>query len=949
MNKYIRRSLTLLLVLALLLVTFSTNVFAVPKVINQSVTKQNVTSGVVLESYNRFTTSGWIKSDVLRVDLSNENVKVDSLFNKNSVGDLSTVSNLAKSYGAIAAVNGNFFEPKTGDPYGSIMSSGEFAIASTRNDTDMTTLSLDEMNNALFAHWDTKIELIAPSGERKPIAAYNRYTGYYNYNMYIVDSKWGKKTPGVSSSYPSWTEMVVENGVVKEFSINQPGIEIPKNGYVVLATYGHEKYLTDNFKIGDPVNYDITLNVDKSKMKMALTGGTLLVQDGNVVTNFTHSPVAPTTRAARTAVGTTSDGKTLIVAAIEGKSSMSIGMTQAELAEYMKELGCANAVNFDGGGSTAMVARAAGTTGLSLLNYPSDGHERPVSGSLGIFSIGPKGPVDTLLVSPYEDSVFVNTSRAFTARGLDKYLNPIDINPDDIKWSVTGVNGTFKSNTFYPTSSGEAVITATLGENVVGTCKINVLSSPVKLDLNYDKLNTNANSSTTFTLKGWDKNGFSASIHPSHAKWNVTGNVGKVSSNVFTAGKSGTGYVSASLAGVSVFCPVSISSPGMTKVLEDFNAGSMKLEVSSKSVTAKYSRATNAYRSSPYSAKLTYDFTKDLKSNRAAYINLPNGGRSLDNSTSKLGLWVYSSAKKPVWIGAQVYDSKGNAYYEYFSKGISWTGWKYLEVSLSDINKPSKVTKIYAVQPTKQKASGNLYFDNLTMTYTGYPEVASTKATTSTVPKDADYKERSVSGSDSFSFSVFGQSEYYTANKNNTQTTMLSTLANRINKNLQASVVVGNADDLWAKVNVPTLSTTSGYKALKKNGSMLLQLRTTTSDSMRLTDPNQWFWFKSELSSFEGNNVFIFLAINPGNFNDYQEGALFKEMLANYKKENPNKNVWVFYKGSSNSSYMDHGIKYISTAGFDSPGFSDNNKSAAKYVTVKANGDNVTYQFKSIN
>ncbi|MHB8061009.1 MAG: phosphodiester glycosidase family protein, partial [Ruminiclostridium sp.] len=853
MNKYIRKSLTLLSVLAILSVSFSTNVFAVPKVINQSVTKQNITSGVVLEQYSRFTTNGWIKSDVLRVDLSNENVKVDSLFNKSSVGEVATVKNLANSYGAIAAVNGSFFDMKNGYPYGSIMSSGKFAIAVTGNNTGSATFSLDEMNNVLFAHWDTKIDLISPSGERKPIAAYNNYLGYYNYNMYIVDSKWGKKTPGVTSKYPNWTEMVVENGVVKEFSINKPGIEIPENGYVVLATFGHDKYLTDNFKVGDPVDFDITMNVDKSKMKMALTGGTLLVQDDNVITNFTHSPIDPTTRVPRTAVGVTADGKTLIVVAVDGKAGGSIGMNQAELAEYMKELGCTNAINYDGGGSTTMVARTTGTTDLSVLNTPSDGHERRVSGSLGIFSIGPKGPVDTLLVSPYENSVFVNTSRAFTATGVDKYLNPVDINLDDIKWSVTGVKGTFKGNTLYPTTAGEAVITATLGENVVGTCLINVLSVPVKLDLNYDKLDTQANYSTTFTLKGWDRNGFSASIHPSHAQWKVTGKVGTVASNVFTSGESGTGYVSASLAGVSAYCPVSIANAGMTKVIEDFSSSNMEVEPSSKSVTAKYSQATNVYKSSPYSANLVYDFTKDLQSTRAAYINLPDGGHSLDSSTTKLGIWAYSSVKNPVWIGAMVYDVKGNAYYKYFTKGITWTGWKYLEVSLSDIDNPSKITKVYAVQPTKEKASGKLYFDNLTMVYSGYPEVAATKATTSTVPKDADYKERSISGPDSFSFSVFGQSEYYTTSKNNTQTTMLSTLAKRINKSLQASVVVGAADDLRLNVNIPALSTTSGYKAMDENGNRLIQLSTTTNNSIRLTDSEQWFWFQNELSSFEGN------------------------------------------------------------------------------------------------
>lgn len=948
MNTYIRKSLALLLVLAVLIVSFTTTVFAAPQVINQTVETQNVTSGVILEKYNRFTTSGWIKSSVLRVDLSNENVKVDSLVNSNSTSSLSTVKNLAKNSGAIAAVNGSYFDMGTGEAYGPIMSSGEFDLAATRNNVDMATFSLDEMNNALFSHWDTKVELIVPSGERKPIAAYNRYNGYYNYNMYIVDSKWGSKTPGVSKNYPAWLEMVVEDGVVKEFSQNKPGIAIPKNGYVVLAAMGQDKYLTDNFKIGDPVAFDITMNADASKMKMALTGGTLLVQDGNVVSKFTHLPVAASTRAPRTAVGTTADGKTLIVAAVDGRSSTSLGMTQAELADYMKELGCTNAINFDGGGSTTMVARPAGTTGLSTINTPSEGFERGVSGSLGIFSIAPKGPVDTLLVTAYEDNVFVNTSRAFTARGLDKYLNPVDINPKDINWSVEGVKGTFKDNTFYPTSTGEAVITATLGDTVVGTCPISVLSAPVKLELNYDKINTEAGKSTTLALKGWNKAGYSASIHPSHVKWGVVGKVGTAALNIFTAGKTGTGYVSASFAGTNVYCPVSISQVGVKKVIEDFSSNAMTLEVSSKAVTAKYAPATNVYKSATYSGKLTYDFTKELKNNRAAYVNLPNGGYTLDPSTTKLGMWVYSSAKKPIWIGAMVYDKKGNIFYKYFSKGITWTGWKYLEVSLDDVNSPSKVTKVYAVQPTKQTAAGTVYFDNLTMVYSGYPEVAATNTTKSTVPKDDSYIERSVSGSDSLTFSVFGQSSAYTKEANKTQTTLLSSLATRINKYLQASVLVGTVDNLSPNVKTPLLSTTSSYKALDMNGNRLIQLN-TTKGGLRLTDSNQWFWFKNQLSSFEGKNLFVFLASDPSSFKDSQEGALLKDTLTIYKKQNPGKNVWVFYNGSTNSSYMERGIKYISTAGFDIAGFNDKNKAAAKYVTVKVKGNTVTYQFKSFN
>ncbi len=951
MNKYIRKSLALALVLAISIISLNTGVFAAsPQVINQTVEKQNITSGVVLEKYNRFTTSGWIQTNVLRVDLSNENVKVDSLINKNSVSKITTVRNLAKDSGAVAAINACFFEPSTQAAYGPVMANGEFAMASTGNNTNHTaTLSIDELNNVLYEYWNTAVQLVTPTGELKKIAAYNNYNNYYNYGMYVVDSKWGSKTPGVSKTYPDWLEMIVEDGVVKEFSQNKPGVAIPQNGFVVMATNGDIQYLTSHFKVGDPVSFDFTLNVDTSKMQMALTGGTLLVKDGQVVTKFTHS-AAGDSRQPRTAVGTSADGKTLIIVTVDGRknSSVSIGMTQAELADYMKEIGSANAVNFDGGGSTTMIARTAGTTGLATVNVPSDGFERGVSASLGVFAIGPKGPVDSLLVTAYEDYDFVNSPRAFTARGLDRYLNPVNINLNDIEWSVSGVEGTFKDNTLYPTTAGEAIVTAKIGDKVVGTCPITVLSAPVKLELNYDRLNTKAGASTTLAITGWDKDGFSASIHPSVVKWGVLGNAGTVNSNVFTAGKSGTGYVSASFGGASVYCPVSISQPGLKKVIEDFNTSSMAVELSSKSVTGKYEKATNVYKSSPYSGKLTYDFTKDVNNSRTAYINLPNGGSALDSGATNLGLWVYSSDKKPVSVVAMVYDAKGGLHYKTLASKVDWTGWKYLEVSLSDVKSPSKVTKLYINQSTKQKTSGTLYFDNLTMTYSGYPDVAANKSAVNSVPKDSSNIERTVSGSDSLSFSVFGQDTAYSADKNKTQTTMLNSLASRINSFLEASVVVGSSDNLSSKLKVPLLSTTASYKSIDKNGNRLIQLN-TAKGGLRLTNSSEWFWFKDQVNSFKGNNLFIFLAGSPGSFKDSQEATVFKNMLEDYQKLNPAKNVWVFYKGSSNTSYMERGVKYISTAGFDTYGFSDSNKGAAKFVTVKAKGNTVTYQFKSFN
>lgn len=952
MNKYIRKSLALLVILTILLTSVS-NIVAAPQLIRQTVEKQTITSGVTLENYDRFTTSGWIKSYVLRVDLSNENVKVDSLVNKNSVVSTSTVSNLAKNSGAIAAVNGSFFDfgpsgSGKGYSYGPVISSGEVDLAATRDSKETATFSLDDVNNALFTYWNTKVELITPKGARVVTASYNRYKDVY-YGMTILDSKYGSKTPGATSKYPNWIEMIVENGVVTGFSENKPGIAMPKDGFVVLGTGSQLQYLKDNFKVGDPVKYEITMNVDTSKMKMALTGGSVLVKDGKVLTILSNAPGSPTSKAARTAIGTSKDGKTLIVAAIDKKPGVSIGMTQSELASYMLELGCANAMNLDGGGSTTLVAREQGTTGLSVQNSPSDGSQRAVGASLGIFSIGPKGPVDSLYVTSYEDKVFVNTSRAFTARGVDRYMNPVNIDTDDIKWSVSGVKGTFKGNVLYPTTAGDAVVTAKIGDTVVGTCPITVLESPAKLDLNYDTLNLNPGSSVTLAVKGWDKNGYTASIPPANIKWSTGGNIGKVSSsNVFTASKNGgTGYVAASVGSAVVSCPVSLRKSGLSKVIQDFNSTGIKLTTSSKSVKVSYSQATNVYRSSKFSGKITYDFSNDTNTNRTAYLSLPNGGYALDSSTSKLGMWVYSSAKKPIWVGATVSDSKGGYSSLYFAQGITWTGWKYLEFQLDSKNAPKKVSNIFVVQPKGGKSTGTVYFDNLTMIYSGYPAVDMSNIPKTTAPSDENYKDRTVSGSDAMSFSVFGQSTAYTS-ANKTQISMLNTLASRVISSVQASVLVGSKDGLTrSSIKVPQLATTASYKSLDLNGNRLIQLN-SSKGGLRTTDTNEWIWLNSQLSSFKGNNVFVFLEEDPMKFDDSKEGQSLKDTLSDYQKKS-GKTIWVFYKGYSNSSYMEKGVKYVVTAGFDSYGFSDSNKGAAKYAVVKVKGTSVTYQFKSFN
>jgi exopolysaccharide biosynthesis protein len=72
---------------------------------------------------------------------------------------------------------------------------------------------------------------------------------------------------------------------------------------------------------------------------------------------------------------------------VDGRQPLSsMGATLPDMAEIFRRLGAADALNLDGGGSTAMVV--AGDAGPQVLNTPIHtgvpGRERPSANQLGV-------------------------------------------------------------------------------------------------------------------------------------------------------------------------------------------------------------------------------------------------------------------------------------------------------------------------------------------------------------------------------------------------------------------------------------------------------------------------------------------------------------------------------------------------------------------------------------
>jgi exopolysaccharide biosynthesis protein len=963
------KSLAALLLAALILIpSMTANTYAANSgVIHEETNSQTITQGVTLDNIIRFTTDGWYNFQVLKVDLSNQYISVDTLTNKESVGKTATTNKLAAQRNAIAAINASFFTSSgsgNGFPVGAIVQSSDVMCAYSsfnKYGNVMSTFSINNANEVLLDYWRIDMSLTSQKGTNVAVEQYNVANKAKYTEINVFDKKWGKTSVGASTDMPDIFQMVVVNGIVTQFLTAQPGIPIPDNGFVVVTRTDGAAKLQQAFAIGDNVTMNIGSTPDWTKLKMAVSGGSVLIKDGVVPTTFSFTAADVVTKSPKTSIGSSKDGKTLYLVTVDGRQTSSVGLTQKDMALFMKSIGAYNAVNFDGGGSSTMAARPLGSTAVKVMNKPSDGTTRNVLIGVGVFTSAPAAPLAGLIVETNDHYLFANASRTFTVKGFDKFNNPIDVDPALVKWSVSGVKGIFKDNVLRPSTFGEGKVTAKIG-NVTASLNISVLSKPAVIKLNTGSFKLPAGQSKTFSIKGVNSRGYTATIEPSDLTWKVSNKIGTFKGGVFTATKGGTGYIDASFGGAHAYCSASISNDTVT-VIDNFEADNGSFLSYPETVAGSYALSTEQKKSGNSSGKLAYDFTTNTDITRAAYLVLKDGGYSLNAGTSKIGLQVYNDHENPGWLRAEIYDANGAKQVVDLTKTMDWTGWKYIDASVEPIKMPAKLTRIYQVlvDPDSERLSdaGYLCFDDLTVTKSSYTALNGLK-----VPNDTPFKDEaniavsfSKATSDSFRFGVLGQSR---KPANTIEKNLAKKFADKVTKLLDVGAIVGDGahDSITSLIKKkPVIATHTvdlkstkaadyKYSSTDIKNSRFIKLD-TRNKSLRKSDSGQWFQFLDDLNSFKGKNLFIFMENSPETFTDKLELEYFKKTLNDYRFETL-RNVWVFYNGDQNKSYMENGVRYIETAGYEVAGLKTGKTAAAKYVLVTVKGQVVTYIYKEI-
>lgn len=486
-----------------------------------------ITRGATYEERTKFTSNGWQKIHILRVDLSSDNIDVDTLIGNNGLSKRSPLSNMAKENNAIAAINGDFFlMSNPSAPIGVQIRDGKLISSpSNRNNMAEFRLTFDNIPEIVLSTFDGK--LIAPNGHSFTIGGINKISGKLNPNIFIYTPEFGDSTPIQNEN----VTFAITSGKNIVDICNNKTVPIPSDGIVVMGRNEGANFIKNNFNIGDDIEFDINISPDIANIKAALGGGAILVKDGVIPSKFSHviHGVQP-----RTAIGFTKDRKNLIMVAVDGRQTISRGLTMQELAKLMKDLGAYNALNLDGGGSTTMVVRPLAEKNTKVINNLSEGTQRYIANGIGIFTKNPPGTIKGFKIDADSFNVPRNGTRTFNIKAYDENYNPIDVDLKDINWDVSDNLGYFENNVFYATGTGTGHITASFG-NIKQTQDIKILEDTATLSIEPSRIKLKPGEEVALKVTAIDKQGFSAPLEKRDIKWKVIGDIGIAEDNKFIA------------------------------------------------------------------------------------------------------------------------------------------------------------------------------------------------------------------------------------------------------------------------------------------------------------------------------------------------------------------------------------------------------------------------------
>jgi len=426
--------------------------------------------------------------------------------------------------------------------------------------------------------------------------------------------------------------------------------------------------------------------------------------------------------ASRSFVGIKEDGTFVMVMNDGRQAPYSTGFTNYEMAEFMLSLGCVQAVNGDGGGSSAFLSQRPGEE-LKINCSPSDGAERPTTHGILVISSAPAtGEFVRASISAENDYYTPGSSVQFNAIGTDLVGTAAEI-PADVTWQLSDASmGTINDGLFVSNGkTGTATAQMVYNEKVVGEASVEIVV-PTEFSFSQNVMTVPFGKEVTIALSATINGGLhNVCLKPEDVKFTTTNSaLGTFNGFKFTSVSSDNApenlnsTVTATLVhDTTLVTTASLNLGKGSEVLFDFEQES--------DIDEWKTGVVNGYHTSGFKSEISFANTSDgevhdgngairLETNGLSAVNVSAGGYAqvpiylkdgvvVENAIS-IGFWAYIPDEyENCWIRVLYwYDSDNNGTFDKKNtvtvlnqpevyETVDESGWRYFSVDVSAYSK----------------------------------------------------------------------------------------------------------------------------------------------------------------------------------------------------------------------------------------------------------------------
>jgi len=340
-----------------------------PAIVTDASTVSFVAPGVTYGDYEMLTSQGPLPVHGSLADLHDPNVRVDAVrASDRIISSGATVSAMAARTGAVAGVNGDYFDiGNTNQPLNVLVQNGRLLHGPMRR----YALVLTNDRRAQFVELSLKGSLELASGETVALDQINAWPPAKN-GATLITPEFGPVPPQRDGTLVKITPVF---GTPPFATFRAIGV-LDTNAAAPAAYYlgiGADASQTITVPVpGDTIVTQAQSDPPLAQIATAVGGGPLLLRggrpyedaDGPGGTEFTQR--IPATGAALTAEGA------LLLIEVDGRQpNVSVGLTRPQFAMLMSAFGGRDGMAFDGGGSSAIVARRPGAVYYTQLTLPT--------------------------------------------------------------------------------------------------------------------------------------------------------------------------------------------------------------------------------------------------------------------------------------------------------------------------------------------------------------------------------------------------------------------------------------------------------------------------------------------------------------------------------------------------------------------------------------------------